>query len=114
MKQIVKHAIAEIKNCPLDNKCLINKIVYKAEIEINNGTNELSTKFYFGINETEFKSRYNNHTMSFRNRTHENDIDLSKSFLKNLLDIAYIKIVKSLVIRKTSNMQFQRKRQVTQ
>ena len=65
-------------DCPLDNKCLINKIVYKAEIETNNDTNELSTKVYFGISETEFKSSYNNHTMSFRNRTHENDTGLSK------------------------------------
>ena len=48
-------------NCPLDNKCLINKIVYKAEIETNNDINELSNKVYFGISETEFKSRYNNH-----------------------------------------------------
>ena len=56
-------------NCSLDNKCLINKIVYKAEIETNNDTNELSTKVYFGISETEFKPRYNNHTMSFKNQT---------------------------------------------
>ena len=67
-------------NCELDNKCLTNKIVYKGEIEINNGINELSTKAYFGIRETEFKSRYNNHTMSFRNQTHENDTELSKQF----------------------------------
>ena len=51
-------------NCPLDNKCLTNKIVYKAEIETNDGINELSTKVYFGISETEFKSRYKNHTIS--------------------------------------------------
>ena len=31
-------------NCPLDNKCLINKIVYKAEIETKDGINDLSTK----------------------------------------------------------------------
>ena len=90
-------------NCELDNKCLTNKIVYKGEIEINDGINELSTKVYFGIRETEFKSRYNNHTMSFRNQTHENDTELSKHIwslkdeikdfnikcfiLKNLLDI---------------------------
>ena len=65
-------------NCPLDKKCLTNKIVYKPEIEINDGINELSAKVYFGISETEFNSRYNNHTMSFRNRTHENDIEISK------------------------------------
>ena len=44
-------------NFPLDNKCLTNKIVYKAEIETNNGINELSTKVYFGICEVELKSR---------------------------------------------------------
>ena len=65
-------------NCPLDNKCLTNKIVYKAEVETNDGINELSIKVYFSICETEFKSRYNNHTMSFRNRTHKNDNELSK------------------------------------
>ena len=44
-------------NCPLHNKCLANKIVYKAEFETNNGINEISTKVYFAISETEFKSR---------------------------------------------------------
>ena len=39
-------------NCPLDNKCLINKIVYQAEIDTNNNMNELSTKVYVGISET--------------------------------------------------------------
>ena len=38
--------------------------------------NELSTKVNFGISETEFKSNCNNHTMSFRNRTHKNDYEL--------------------------------------
>ena len=39
-------------NCPLDNKCLINKIVYQAEIDTNNNMNELSTKVYVSISET--------------------------------------------------------------
>ena len=65
-------------NCPLDNKCLTDKVVYKAEVETNDGINELSTKLYFGISETEFKSRYNNHTMSFRNQTNEIDTESSK------------------------------------
>ena len=65
-------------NCPLDNKCLNNKIVYKAEIETNDVISESSTKVYFGISETKFKFRYSNHAMSFRNRTPENDSELSK------------------------------------
>ena len=46
---------------------MTDKIVYKADIETNDG-----------INETEFTSKYNNHTMSFRNRTHKTDLELSK------------------------------------
>ena len=57
---------------------MTDKIVYKAEVETNDGINELSTKVNFGISETELKLKYNNHTMSFRNRTHENDSKLSK------------------------------------
>ena len=62
-----------------------NKIVYKAEVETNDGINELSTKVNFGISETEFTTKYNNHTMSFRNRTHESDSKLSK-FIWSLKD----------------------------
>ena len=72
-------------NCPLDNKCLTNKIVYKAEVETNNGINELSTKFYFGVSETDFTSSCNNHAMSFRNLTRENDTKPSK-FIWILID----------------------------
>ena len=50
--------------------------MYKAEVETNNGINELYTDVNFGISETEFKSNYNIHTMSFRKRT--NDSKLSK------------------------------------
>ena len=50
----------------------------RPEVETNDSINELSTKVYFSISETEFKSRNNNHTMSFRNRTHKNDTEFSK------------------------------------
>ena len=64
---------------------LTGKIVYKAEVEINDGTNELSTKVNFGISETEFATKYNNHTISFRIQTHESDSKLSK-FIWSLKD----------------------------
>ena len=35
-------------------------------------------KEYYGASEGEFKSRYNNHTQSFRNMSHINDTELSK------------------------------------
>ena len=64
---------------------LTKKIVYQAEVETSDGINELSTKLNFGISKAEFMSKYNNHAMSLRNRTHENDSDLSK-FIWSLRD----------------------------
>ena len=64
--------------CPLDGKCLSEKIVYQAEVKLTNVTPEPPSKIYFGIAETEFKTRYNNHTKSFRNRIYEKDTELSK------------------------------------
>ena len=51
-----------------------HKIIYKADIETSNG-----------ISETEVTSKYINHTMSFRNRTHKNALQLSK-FIWSLKD----------------------------
>ena len=44
--------------CPLQNKCLTPKIVYRANAE-NDVNNE--RKFYFGVSETPFKDRFRNH-----------------------------------------------------
>ena len=99
---------------------LTDKIVLKAEVETNDGIKELSRKVYFGISETEFKLKYNNHTISFRNRTHENDSKLSK-FIWSLKDQNKefekkfrIKIAHPLPLEKASNKQFQREGEVTQ
>ena len=61
---------------PLDGKCLVECIVYEAT---NSTTNQ--TKTYFGLAEGSFKSRYNNHTKSFRLRRYEHDTELSKKYL---------------------------------
>ena len=60
-------------SCPLDGKCLVECIVYEATVSTTNQTNT-----YFGLAEGSFKSRYNNHTKSFRLRRYEHDIELSK------------------------------------
>lgn len=60
-------------NCPLDGECLTSCIVYKAVI-----TTENETLTYLGASEGEFKSRYNNHTKSFRNNKYKNETELSK------------------------------------
>ena len=54
--------------CPLDGKCLSSNIVYWAEVLIDN--NQHGDK-YFGIYETEFKTRLGNHKNSFKNRWKE-------------------------------------------
>ena len=61
------------KSCPLNCKCLHQCMVYKAEVSTNT-----TYKEYYGASEGEFKSRYNNHTQSFRNISHINDTELSK------------------------------------
>ena len=60
--------------CPLENKCLTNRIVYRADVT-NNKTDEL--KYYYGISDIPFKVRYENHKMSFRHRPHLTASDLS-------------------------------------
>ena len=60
-------------SCPLDGKCLVECIVYEATVSTTNQTNT-----YFGLAEGSFKSRYNNHTKSFRLRRYEHNTELSK------------------------------------
>ena len=61
------------ESCPLNGKCLHQCMVYKTEVSANTTYRE-----YYGASEGEFKSRYNNHTQSFRNISHINDTELSK------------------------------------
>ena len=63
--------------CSMDGKCLTKCIVYKAEVEANNGK-----CVYYGASEGEFKTRYNNHTKSFRSRRYCNESELSKYIWK--------------------------------
>ena len=61
------------ESCPLNSKCLHQCMVYKAEVSTNT-----TYKEYYRVSKGEFKSRYNNHTQSFRNISHINDTELSK------------------------------------
>ena len=62
------------KNCPLDGKCRESSIIYKASISSDSETQ----KHYYGLCETEFKLRYNNHIHSFKNKQKKNATELSK------------------------------------
>lgn len=61
--------------CPLENKCLTPKIIYKAEISNDKDQEE---KVYIGLAETPFKDRYRNHVKSFKNKKYEKETELSK------------------------------------
>ena len=64
--------------CLLDNKCLTPSIVYRAIVSAINKPD----KKYFGISETPFKDRYNNHTRDFRHKEYVNSTELSKYIWK--------------------------------
>ena len=50
-------------SCPIDGNCLQKLFVYQAQIGSAN-----SRKYYLWMSEDGFKTRYNNHNMSFRNK----------------------------------------------
>ena len=60
-------------SCPLDGNCQVKNIVYKATV-----TTEQNYRIYYGTAEGEFKTRYNNHKYSFRDRKNINERELSK------------------------------------
>ena len=68
------------EKCPMSGKCLSTCIVYKAAVSTDG-----KEYVYFGAVEGEFKTRFNNHQLSFRHRTYENRSELSK-FLWSLND----------------------------
>ena len=62
-------------SCPLDGKCQTKGIVYQATVT-NDNTKEEQT--YVGLTENTFKTRYNNHMCSFRNKSKKHSTELSK------------------------------------
>ena len=66
--------------CPLNNKCLSNNVLYKANI--TSTSENYRNKIYYGISETKFKARYANHRKSFKNRKYKIDTELSNEIWK--------------------------------
>ena len=50
-------------SCPLDGNCLQKCLAYQVQVDSLN-----SREYYLGASEDEFKTRCNNHAMSFRNK----------------------------------------------
>jgi hypothetical protein len=66
-----------METCPLQGKCLTESMIYKATVTSTDKTAE-----YIGLSSTTFKSRYNNHTISFRNSNQATSTGLSKFIWK--------------------------------
>ena len=64
------------KKCPLDGKCLSKGVIYQATVTRKDTKKE---ETYIGLTENQFKTRYNNHTNSFRNKKKRNSTTLSHS-----------------------------------
>ena len=65
--------------CPLQGKCLTDEVVYQATvIETNKQTHIETSETYIGMTKDPFKTRYRNHTKSFRLRKYETETKLSE------------------------------------
>ncbi len=62
--------------CPMDGECLTESIIYQATVTRSGDTAKQET--YVGLTENQFKTRYRNHTSSFRNDKYRNSTELSK------------------------------------
>ena len=62
-------------NCPLNGESREKAVIYKASITFDG-----SSKHCIGCTETEFKTRYYNHSHSFRYQKKRNATELSKAF----------------------------------
>ena len=60
--------------CPLDGECLTSNVIYEATVTTTSG----DRKTYIGMTENDFKTRYNNHKLSFKDQKHSHDTVLSK------------------------------------
>ena len=61
--------------CPLDGNCLQPSVIYQATVTRKDNN---TTETYIGLTENDFKTRYRNHTASFRHAKRRNFTELSK------------------------------------
>ena len=74
------HKCINIPQCPLQQRCLSNNILYQASITPIGENSEI--KVYYGICEKTFKLKYANHKKSFNHRNRKPDTELSNEFWK--------------------------------
>ena len=75
--------------CPLDGNCLQSSVIYEATVTRKDNNR---TETYIGLTENDFKTRYGNHTASFRHAKHRNSTELSKhiwTFKDNNIELLF-------------------------
>ena len=72
-----KYNYRKKEECPLNEECLVDEVVYQATVKTQ-ATNET----YIGLTASQFKTRYNNHRMSFRHEKRRKETELSKHLWK--------------------------------
>ena len=65
----------QLETCPLNGNCLQSSIIYQATVTCKDN---LASETYIGLTENNFKTRYRNHTASFRHSHLRNSTELSK------------------------------------
>ena len=83
--------------CPLDGNCLQSSVIYQATVTRKDNN---TTETYIGLTENDFKTRYRNHTASFRHAKHRNSTELSKhiwTLKDNFANIFMAKIEKGII-----------------
>ena len=73
------HHCRQKNTCPLNGNCLQSSLIYHATVTCKENN---TTETYIGLTENDFKTRYRNHTASFRHTKHRNSTELSKHTLK--------------------------------
>ena len=62
-------------SCPLNGRCLTPKVIYHTDVSNEANNNQ---KFYFGLAETTFKERYNNHKRDVKHIKYQYNTELTK------------------------------------
>lgn len=65
----------QTNSCPLNGNCLQSSVIYQATVKRNDNN---TSQTYIGLTENDFKTRFRNHTSSFRHAKHRNSTELSK------------------------------------
>ena len=70
----IEHSM-QTSRFPVYGNCLQSSVIYQATVTRKDNK---TTETYIGLTENDFKTRYRNHTASFRHAKHRNSTELSK------------------------------------